>query len=322
MLKLLLALVLAAGSTLPAAAQTFTFKAAHSAATDEPYQVGLVHFAKRLKELTGGKTDVQIFANSQLGNEREVIEGLKLGTVDITVPSSAVLTNFVPDLVTLDMPFLFREQNHLEKALSGPLVGIINDAASKRGYRVLGLYTAGVRHIMTTKKAINSIDDLKGLKIRTMQNSAHVETFKALGANPTPLAYGELYGALQSGVVDGAEAANTNYDAKKFWEVAPHWAMVSWTVLISPLIMSEAKFKALPADVQSALVKAGEESAVIERKEYARSDNERLDALKKAGVKITAPDAKAFMGVSDKVYSMFIKTDAQKAMLKAIQDTK
>jgi tripartite ATP-independent transporter DctP family solute receptor len=306
---------------LPAFAQTINMKAAHSAALDEPYQVGMADFAKRITAATGGKVNVAIFANNQLGNERELIEGLPLGLVDIACPANAVLTNFIPDLVTLDLPFLFHDQAHLERLLNGPLIDVVSEAAAKRGYRVLGLYTAGVRHIMT-KKTINTVADLKGLKIRTMQNPAHVEAFKALGANPTPLAYGELYGALQSGVVDGAEAANTNYHAQKFFEVAPNWAMVSWTVLISPLIMSEAKFKSYPADVQAALLKAGRESAVVERAEYARSDTERLEALKKTGVKITTPDPAGFRTAVTKVYGDFVKNDTQKKILEVIQTTK
>jgi len=307
---------------LPAAhAQTLTLKAAHSAAVDEPYQVGMVDFGKRLSDATGSKVTVQVFPSNQLGNERELIEGLPLGLVDVAVPANAVLTNFIPDLVTLDLPFLFRDQAHLERMLSGPLVDVVSEAAVKRGYRVLGLYTAGTRHIMT-KKAINSVADLKGMKIRTMQNPAHVESFKAMGANPTPLAYGELYGALQSGVVDGAEAANTNYHAQKFFEVAPNWAMLAWTVLISPLIMSEAKFKGYPADVQAALLKAGRDSAVVERAEYARSDTARLESLKKAGVKITTPDPAAFRTAVAKVYADFVKTDTQRKILDVIQSSK
>lgn len=312
---------MAAGLGLPALAQsTITLKAAHSAATDEPYHIGLMDFAKRLETATAGKVKVNVFPQNQLGNERELIEGLPLGLVDLACPANAVLTNFIPDLVTLDLPFLFGDQAHLEKAMNGPVMDVIGEAARKRGYRVLGLYTAGVRHIMT-KKQVNTLADLKGLKIRTMQNPAHVEAFKAMGANPTPLAYGELYGALQSGVVDGAEAANTNYHAQKFFEVAPNWAMVSWTVLISPLIMSETKYRGLPADVQAALLKAGRESAVVERAVYAKSDQERLESLKKAGVKITQPDLSAFRTSASAVYGQFVKTDTQKKILEAIQKT-
>ena len=192
------------------------------------------------------------------------------------------------------MPFLFRDQAHLERTLYGPVVDVIIEGGiGKRGYRVLGLYTAGVRHIMT-KKAINSLDDLKGLKIRTMQNTAHVEAFKALGANPTPLAYGELYGALQAAWSTAPRPPTPTTTRKKFYEVAPNWAMVSWTVLISPLIMSEAKFKSSAGGCAGVLLKAGADIAIVERDEYAKSDNERLGALKKAGVKITTPDPTSF----------------------------
>jgi tripartite ATP-independent transporter DctP family solute receptor len=306
-------------ATLPASAQTITLKAGHSAAATEPYHLGLADFAERVAKATNGKVAVQIFPQNQLGNERDMIEGLQIGSVDITVPANAVFTNFVPDLIALDMPFLFRDQAHLEKSLGEPLTKAINEAASKRGFRVLGLYTAGTRHIMTTGKPVNSAADLKGMKIRTMQNPAHVAAFTAMGANPTPLAYGELYGALQAGVVDGAEAANTNYAAQKFYEVAPNWAMVSWTVLLSPLIMSERKFQSLPKDVQAALMEAGKQSAIVERAAYAKSDEEKLAALQKSGAKITRPDPEPFRASVKKVYADFIKTDAQKNMVKIIQ---
>jgi hypothetical protein len=126
--------------------------------------------------------------------------------------------------------------------MDGPVGQELNGAMQKKGFRLLGFYEAGIRHIMT-KKPIESFEDLQGLKIRTMQVPAHVASFNAFGANATPLAYGELYGALQTGVVDGAEAANTNYNSKKFYEVAPHWATVAWTALVADLIMSEAKFQ-------------------------------------------------------------------------------
>ena len=304
---------IALGAALPAAAQTITLKASHSAAPTEPFQVGMADFAKRVLEGTNGRVIINIFPNNQLGNEREVTEGLQLGLVDIANPSNAVLTNFVPDLVALDMPFLFRNPEHVERMFDGPLTDAVAEAVAKKGYVLLGLYTAGTRHIMT-KKPVNSLADLKGQKIRVMQNNAHVETFKMLGANPTPLAYGELYGALQSGVVDGAEAANTNYHAQKFYEVSPNWAMVSWNVLVSPLIIAESKFKSLPADVQKVMLEAGRASARIERAEYARSDVERLQALKTAKVNVTQPDTAEFRKAVAKVYDQFVKTDGQKKL--------
>lgn len=313
------AALMAAMAAVPAMAQqSFTLKASHSAATNEPYQVGMEDLARRLQEATGGRVKVNIFPSNQLGNEREVTEGLQLGLVDISSPANSVLTNFVPDLMALDMPFLFRDAEHAERMLDGPLTDAAAEVLAKKGYVLLGLYTAGTRHIMS-KRPINSLADLKGQKIRVMQNPAHIETFKLLGANPTPLAYGELYGALQSGVVDGAEAANTNYHAQKFYEVSPNWSLVSWNVLVSPLIMSAKKFNSMPADIQKALMEAGRASAKVERAEYLRSDKERFEALKAAKVNVTQPDLAEFRTAVSGVYDKFIKTEAQKQLITVIQ---
>jgi len=205
------------------------------------------------------------------------------------------------------------------KAMDGAPGKKLSSAMSDKGFRLLGFYEAGVRHIMTTSKPINNINDLKGLKIRTMGVPAHVSSFNAFGAKATPMAYGELYGALQQQVVDGAEAANTNYNSKKFYEVAPYWAQIGWTALVADLIMSEEKFKSLPKNVQAALLKAGLASAAVERKAYSDSDNSLLDSLKKQGVKVTYPDPKGFREASKAVYDEFVKTSSSKDILKAIQ---
>ena len=162
----------------------------------------------------------------------------------------------MPELKLFDMPFLFRDQDHMIKVLRGPVLQEINAVVAKRGIRLLGVYNVGVRHLMT-KEPVKSIEDLQGLKIRTMQSKYHMAAWNAFGANATPISYAELYSSLQTGVVDGAEAANTNYYEKKFYEVAPNWGQVGWTILTAPIIMSEKKFQSLPADVQTALLEGG-----------------------------------------------------------------
>jgi TRAP-type C4-dicarboxylate transport system substrate-binding protein len=195
----------------------------------------------------------------------------------------------------------------------------LSKAMAKKGFRLLGFYEAGIRHIMTTSKPINTIDDLKGLKIRAMGVKAHVASFNAFGAKATPMAYGELYGAMQQGVVDGAEAANTNYNSKKFYEVAPYWAQIGWTALVADLIMSEKAFKSLPKNVQKALLKGGLASAAAERKAYSDSDNSLMGSLKAKGVKVTKPDPKPFVAASKAVYDEFVKSKTSKSILKSIQ---
>src|SRR5690606_30755894 len=150
------------------------------------------------------------------------------------------------------------------------------------------------------------------LKIRTMQNPVHVSAFQAFGANPTPLAYGELYGALESGVVDGAEAANSNYHALNFYEVAPNWALVSWTALVVPVVMSVEKWNSLTDAQKDCFEKAMDEAESVERKAYEETDETKLRELEAAGVNITRPDPAPFREAAKKVYDEFITDEASK----------
>ena len=239
-------------------------KAGHSQNDGEPMDLGLEMIAEHLQEATGGKATLEVFPNMQLGGEVEMIKQVLTGSLDITSPSNAPLTNFVPELKLFDMPFLFRDQDHMIAVLRGPVLQEINNVVAKRGIRLLGVYNVGVRHLMT-KEPVMSIEDLQGLKIRTMQSKYHMAAWNAFGANATPISYAELYSSLQTGVVDGAEAANTNYYEKKFYEVAPNWGQVGWTILTAPIIMSEEKFQSLPADVQTALLEGGAKAAEWEQ---------------------------------------------------------
>ena len=304
-----------------ALAQTLTLKSGHSQNTGEPMDLGFKMMAEQLAKATGGKAKMDVYPSMQLGGEVEMIKQVLTGTLDVTTPSNAPLTNFVPELKLFDMPFLFRDEQHMLKVLRGPMLEEINKIVAKRDIRLLGVYNVGVRHIMT-KKPVNTMADLQGLKIRTMQSKYHMSAFNAFGANATPVNYAELYSSLQSGVVDGAEAANTNYVEKKFFEVAPYWAQIGWTILTAPIIMSEKRFKSLPADVQTALVEGGRKAAEWEQDEYARVDRERLEELKKAGAKVTKVDPAPFMKAAEKVYAEHVTTDEEKRLLKMIQDTK
>ena len=273
----------------PALAADIVLKAGHSQNAGEPMDLGLQMMRDHLEQATGGKATIEIFPNMQLGGEVEMIKQVLTGSLDITSPSNAPLTNFVPELKLFDMPFLFRDEQHMINVLRGPMLGEINNIVAQRGITLLGVYNVGVRHIMS-KKPVENFDDLGGLKIRTMQSKYHMAAFNAFGANATPISYAELYSSLQTGVVDGAEAANTNYFEKKFYEVAPYWSQVGWTILTAPIIMSEKKFSSLPEDVQAALVEGGNKAAAWEQDHYASVDKGRLQDLEKAGVTIKKLD--------------------------------
>jgi tripartite ATP-independent transporter DctP family solute receptor len=314
-------LVLATFISGAAVAETLILRAGHSANLSEPYQKGLERFAEVVAEETDGQVRVEIFPNNQLGDEKEMIEGLTLGTLDITVPTNGVLTNFIDELSIFDLPFLFDDRAHMYRVMDGEVGDKLAESMQDRGFRLLGFYEAGIRHIIS-KDPIYSIEDLQNDKIRTMQIPAHVASFNAFGANATPLAYSELYSALQSGVVDGAEAAYTNYQSKRFYEVAPFLAEVSWTALVADLVMSESRFQSLPENVQQALLKAGRESAQYEREIYAASDAALRTEVIAEGVTVTKPDIEPFRQSAQPVYERFADTDTKQDLLKMIEQAR
>ena len=293
-------------------------KAGHPANANEPYHLGLVEMARIVNEKSNGKVEIRIYPAMQLGSEKAMIEGLLLGTMDIVVTANGSLTNFVPQLGILDLPFLFRDRDHMYRVMDGPVGRALEHSMEERGFHLLGFYDAGVRHIMTSNKPINAYEDLEGLKIRTMPVPAHIASFNAFGANAVAVDYGELYGGLQTGLIDGAEAANTNYNLKKFYEVAPHWAQIGWVILAADAIMSEKKFRSLPQDIQEILTEAGRQSAVLERQVYADSDNSLLSVLQSKGVKVTYPNPAPFREASKKVYDSFVTSDKDRELLNAI----
>jgi len=294
-------------------------RAAHTNAIGEVQDEGLKAMDRRLREITGGKAGLQIFPNGQLGNELPMIEGVALGTIDLAVPSHAALANFVKEFQLFDMPFLIRDYAHLDKVATSPVMPELAEASRARNFRLLSLYSSGIRHVMS-RQPIAGMEDLRGRKIRTQQNPVHLAAFQAFGANATPLAYGELYGALQVGVVDGAEAAYTNFVGQKFYEVTRNWAPIGWLALTAPVIMSERKFAALPADIRAAVTQAAEESAVFERKLVADSEATLHGQVMAHGVNVTSPDKAPFRRAAEPLYARFLASEADKRRLKLVQD--
>lgn len=237
-------------------------------------------------------------------------------------PSAAgVIANWAPELNVINMPFVFRDADHFKKVWTSPVFDRFSEVMAKKGIRMLGMFTTGDRHIMT-KKAIFGMADLKGQKIRAIGNPVHVASFNAFGALATAIAYTEVYGSLQTGVVDGADAANTNYFNQKFYEVAPYWALVAWLNFSNPLIMSEKKFQSLSPGQQKILLEAGAKASALQRRLTTASNNAKLGDLLAKGVKVTVPDPAPFRQASEKVYAEFLKTDTEKELMRLIQETK
>jgi tripartite ATP-independent transporter DctP family solute receptor len=281
--------------------KTYLIKVGQGQTVGEPQVRSMDLFKEIVEEKTEGKVRVEVYPNNQLGNQRDVTEGIQLGTIQMASISSP-MAGFVPESNLFELPFLFENRDHFYAVLDSEIGESLRPAFERRGFILLGYFDVGVRHIMTVSHPIRLFGDMEGLKIRTMENPVHLDAFRAFGANPIPMAYGELYTALEQGVIDGAEAANTNYYAKKFYEPAPNWAQVGWIHLVEYVIMSRYFFERLPDEYKKIIEDAARTIIAQERRWYSANDIKFLEALKEEGVQVTYPERAPFREASQKVY--------------------
>ncbi len=300
-LSLLLGMMVLSVACRSKSDKTYLIRIGQGQTPDEPQVRAMKLFKEIVEGKTAGKLRVEVYPNNQLGNQRDVTEGIQLGTIQMASISSP-MASFVPESNLFELPFLFENRDHFYAVLDSEIGEGLKPAFARRGFYLLGYFDVGVRHIMTVNQPIHSFDDMEGLKIRTMENPVHLDAFRAFGANPIPMAYGELYTALEQGVIDGAEAANTNYYAKKFYEPAPYWAQVGWIHLVEYVIMSRSFFERLPDEYKKIIEKAAQTVITQERQWYSANDIKFLENLKAEGVQVTYPERGAFREASRKVY--------------------
>ncbi|MGE5575605.1 MAG: TRAP transporter substrate-binding protein [Syntrophothermus sp.] len=286
---------------------TLTLKVGHVLAPTHPYQLGLEKFAQLVSQKTGGKVVVQVFHSSQLGNEREMIEGVQLGTLDMTLVSTAPLAGFSNKFLVFDLPFIFQSRSQAYKVLDGPIGTKIMESLDKNGIKGLAYWENGFRHLTNSKRPVNKPGDVKGLKIRTMENKIHMASFRALGADPTPMAFGELFTALQQRVVDGQENPLPIIWTSNFFEVQKNLALTGHFYAAAPLLINKAIFEKMPKDVQQAIQEAAYEARDYERGLIKEMDDDLVAKLKAKGMKITTPDKAAFLKAMQPVYTQFEK---------------
>jgi len=254
-------------TVLPAyvmAADTYTLKLGHLADPQNPYALGAERFADLVKERTDGKVVIKLFPNSQLGKAQKLIEGVVLGTIDFAMTTTAVLGQFEPKLLVFGFPYMFRDRDHAFKALD--TIGFeVGKSLEDKGIKILGFYENGIRHMMNNKRKLNSPDDMKGLKIRVMSTPVYIEMIKSLGADPTPMAFGEVYSACQQGTIDGLECPAVHFWQKRFFEVNNYITLTAHTYESEPLTMSMKTWNKLPAEYQDIILQAVKESLIYSR---------------------------------------------------------
>ncbi len=285
--------------------QTWTFKLGNATAPDHAYNIGARKYAELVAQRTGNKVKIDIYPATQLGNERDLVEGLQLGTVDLVVTSTGPLGGFVPKIFVVDLPFLFRDKEHAYKVLDGPIGKGLLDAFSAKGIKGLAFWENGFRQITNNVRPIEKPEDLRGIKIRTMENKIHLASFRAWGASPTPMAWGEVYTALQQKTIDAQENPIAIIYTAKLSEVQKFLALTGHFYSPSPLLMSEKAFNSLPKDIQKIMLDTAIECATFERNLLRDDEAKQIAELKAKGMQVTTPNKKPFQDAAGSVYKEF-----------------
>lgn len=309
-----------AATAVPAAAQQ-TLRLGHNISTSSPYHLAAENFARLVQDRTQGRIRVQVFPAGALGNERDMIEGAQLGTIDMVVTSSAAAGPFVPALRILDVPFLFRDPAHARSVLDGPIGAELLAAMPPRNLIGLAWGDIGFRHV-TANRAVRTADDMKGLKLRSQNNPIHLSAYRALGAQPTVIGFNELYAALQTGVVDANEQPISIHVASRFFEVQRHLTMTGHLVASALFVASPAVFNRLPAETQEILRVAARESIPIMRKAADEQDAAGLATLRERGMTIQETfDRESFLRALQPAFAEFGR-ELGEANIRRIQDAR
>jgi TRAP-type transport system periplasmic protein len=275
-----------------------------------------------VKKRTNGDVDLQVFLNSQLGSEKEVCEGMILGSVQGQITMTfATLGNWVPDGALYELPFIFRDISHARKATNGPVGQEMIEKHTPKGFRILGFRINGIRN-MISKFPITSLADVKGKKMRVMQTPLHISLWQTVGAIPTPMAFGEIYLALQTGVIDMLDNVKTTYFDSKFYEVAPHFTELEHIYATSSFTLSEMFWKQLNADQQKILATAAVESIAWHDEQFAKAEDDAMNASIAKGAKFAKIDKKPWIDMMSPIWDEWAPKVGGKATIQKIVDTK
>jgi tripartite ATP-independent transporter DctP family solute receptor len=319
--KLLVGLLLAAGFVATAAAQT-TMKISISIAQNSHQGIAIDTFAKEVEKRTAGRYKIQPFYSGSLGGERESIEAVQLGTQELTFSSSGPVPNFVPEAKILDIPFLFRDKAHARAVLDGPIGQEMLAKFESKGFKALAWGENGIRHMTNSKRAVNAPEDLKGLKMRTMENPVHVAAYKGLGIVTTPMAFPEVFTALQQGTVDGQENPLSVIMASKFDQVQKHLTLTGHVYSPGIFLMNKATFDKLSATDKQAFLDAAKEGAKANRARVDEDDAKGVSELRSKGMNVVENVDKAkFVAMLGPVNAEFEKQFG-KANIERIRNVK
>jgi tripartite ATP-independent transporter DctP family solute receptor len=298
----LLATLFAAGSALA----QMELKFGHVGNPGSLFQKSADEFATRANAKLGGKAKVVVFGSSQLGNDRELLQKLKLGTVDFALPST-VMSSEADVFGMFEMPYLVKDRDHMKRIEKEIFWSTLEPAVEKKGLKIIAVWENGYRHITNNKRPINVPKDLDGLKLRTPKGKWRVKMFQAYGANPSPLAFSEVFTALKTGVYDGQENPFAQIYSGKFYEVQKFLSLTGHVYTPAYVTVGAKRWASLPADVRTALESAAKETQAFVYQTATNDEDGLLAKIKAAGVQVNQADKNAFIAASKPVYAEFAK---------------
>lgn len=296
-----------------------TIKLAHGLDVNHSVHKALAKMGEDLVQLSNGRLTVEIYPNQQLGTERQIMELLQIGSLDMTKVSAATLENFAPKTKVLGLPYLFRDREHSFKVFDGPIGQELLNDGKKYWLKGLGFYDAGSRSFYTKEKPVEHPDDLKGQKIRVMPSVTAMEMVRGFGGSPTPISWGELYTSLQQGVVDGAENNPPSFYLSKHYEICKYYSLNEHTFSPDVVIVGTQFWNRLSEEEQNWLQQAVDASVIYQRKLWAEAEAEALEAIQKSGVQIVRPDKIPFSERTDKLYEKYQSDETLYALIQQIR---
>jgi tripartite ATP-independent transporter DctP family solute receptor len=300
------------------------FRSADVHPKDYPTVMSVKFMGDELSKATGGKYNIKVFGDSSLGSEKDTVEQVKIGALDMVRVNTAAFHGIVPESMILSLPFLYRDIDHHRKVIYGPVGDKVMAAFDKAGFVALVMYESGARS-MYAKKPIKNLADLKGLKVRVQPSDLWVATVGALGASATPVPYAEVYTGLKTGLIDAAENNYPSYETAKHYESAPVYSETMHVMAPEVVVFSKKKWDTLTPQEQAALRKAAKDSIPYYVKLWEAKEVSSKEAVIKGGAKIIPAseiDRKAFVAAEQPVWEKFTATPEMKSMVKEIVDTK
>ena len=296
-----------------------TIKLAHGLDVTHSVHLALEFFGEEIHRISDGQLAVEIYPNSQLGSEREILELIQIGSLHMTKVSAATLENFAPKSKVLGLPYLFKNRAHAFRVLDGEIGQNLLEDSQRYRLKGLGYYDAGYRSFYTKERPVDHPNELKGLKIRVMESVTAMNMVRSFGGAPTPISWGELYTSLQQGVVDGAENNPPSFYLSKHYEICKYYSLNEHTYSPDVIIIGNSFWNQLNEEQQLWMTKAVNASIDFQRKLWAEHEANALEEVVKAGVEIVYPEKDVFMELAQKVHEQYLQDEELKSIITQIK---